>query len=493
MDRSELKRKARARTIQLEEFRYADADISLDRLSPNSNPIRVEEETYFIDNPHEAMSTDGTVYHFPMLFHADMTPFHEANLFLLSLVTDRAESYGRKPTSHKRTDAVKRIASILIEYKLFCENNDLDYLDLSQRRLVQRPTHKYYKYLCEENAAKRMSGDNLNLHTKVVYDFYKYLAKQGIYGVDLERVDNTKDATYYRPDSRGITTPHHYVRRSQTVRTSNQSVPLTIGYVNDEGESLRPLVKDEQEMLLKVLQTDNFRQDERLMSYMGMYTGARKQTILTIRMKHLERFQEKYLRNDNTYLLNAGIGNGIDTKFSKAQDLYIPKALAEQIVIYARSPLAARRRRKFIEKNGHILNDEDMYVFISDKGECHYMAKDDPRYRKVKSKPEGKKANELAKKILALTPDEFPSDFVFHWLRATFALKYYYSLMPLVAEGKIEVGDEISMVQKRMHHAKRETTEDYLKLFMSIDYRRAAQNEYESILFDDFDLEVVGA
>ncbi|MDP0710362.1 hypothetical protein Q8G14_27185, partial [Klebsiella variicola] len=67
---------------------------------------------------------DRALFNFPFLFSANGNPWHEANDYLLSLMRDRA------PAS-RRTDDVRRRASKLLDYLLFCEDNNLDWLDFS--------------------------------------------------------------------------------------------------------------------------------------------------------------------------------------------------------------------------------------------------------------------------------------------------------------------------------------------------------------------------
>ena len=124
-----------------------------------------------------------------------------------------------------------------------------------------------------------------------------------------------------------------------------------------------------------------------------------------------------------------------------------------------------------------------MYVFLSDQGGCYYMAESDPRYVTYKSPPKGQITDNLKKKLLSQTTARFPKDFTYHWLRATFAFQLYQLLLPLVESGELRYGEEISFIQDRMHHAKRETTENYLKLFKMHSDKLMAQEAYESYLF----------
>src|SRR5690606_19978895 len=76
---------------------------------------------------------DRDLFNFPFLVFANGDPWHEANDYLLSLMRDKA------PAS-RRTDDVRRRASKLLDYLLFCEDNNLDWLDFSGARPPLRPT-----------------------------------------------------------------------------------------------------------------------------------------------------------------------------------------------------------------------------------------------------------------------------------------------------------------------------------------------------------------
>jgi integrase len=261
-----------------------------------------------------------------------------------------------------------------------------------------------------------------------------------------------------------------------------------MGYILEDGELLRPLSNIEYDEF-KMIVSGKLLVRERLMVQIAVASGARKQSILTIRLKNLSAFEKSKKLRDGTFLLLAGPGTGIDTKNGTRQKLYIPSQLAEEILVYAGSPEAKRRRSKFRHKYAKEFPDlrempeEDFYLFLSDQGGEFYMGKDDPRYPRKKSRPIGQVTNGLQKKIFSMGSELIPLDFTFHWLRATFAFHLYQRLMPLIESGHLNLGEEISLIQKRMHHMRRETTENYLKLFNMRFERLEAQEKYEDYLF----------
>lgn len=425
-------------------------------------------------NEQEIRLEEQEIFNFPFIFLSDGRPWNEANSYLLSVVK-------KKNLNQRPTDDVRRRASRLLEYMFFCERNSIDWLDFSGRRPSHRPTFRYYNYLIG-----RMSNAVLNQHTGVIYDFYTHVSSQ--FGkVDIARVDTVKEITIMLQTGVGVK-PVTVQQRSQTKPSPPQS-RVAIGFVRDEGEDLRPLSNKQLKELLVVIEQRGWSVQERLILLFALMTGARKQSVLTFRLKHLAAFSENRIQKDGTYLLHAGPGTGIDTKSGKPQTLRVPKQLAHDLVVYAGSKVASNRRRLFKQKielslgGGLTWDESDSYLFLSDQGNCYYMAKDDPRYHSIKSPPMGQVTKTLTNKISRFISNGFPKGFTYHWLRATFAFQLYQHLLPLIKQGLLQPGEEISIIQNRLHHSDRETTENYLKLFSMHSETLMAQEAWEGVLF----------
>ncbi|WP_176514799.1 site-specific integrase [Pseudomonas faucium] len=424
----------------------------------------------------DAMSR--SVYNFPFLFHKDGSPWVEANSFLLSLVQN-------KHALNRPTDDVRRKASRLLDYLIFCEDSKIDWLDFSGRRLPQRPTYRYHRHLLDNPSRGAAVA---NQYTGVVYQFYKFVC-QFWHDIDISRVDTVKQISIYVEASHGFQKKISVEKRSQA-RAVAPKGPTPAGFVNDEGELLRPLANTELAHVLKVIESDDWTAQERLIILFAVMTGARKQTVLTLRVKHVEALHKGLVQPDGSYLLKAGPGTGIDTKFSKPQSLYVPQQLAQDLLTYVRSSFAKKRRQRFQSEFGlkypglDLIADEDMYVFLSEQCNCYYMASNDPRYFFAKTRPLGAVADTLKKKLLRKAAGEFPIGFTYHWLRATYAYQLYQLLRPRLADGTLKPGEEITIIQSRFHHERREVTENYLKLFKMISEKIRAQESYEDVLFN---------
>ncbi|WP_339664676.1 site-specific integrase [uncultured Pseudomonas sp.] len=467
-----------SRLVIIPRLRNAFADLYISAQTHGAVPTLLESSdppvVMFQVNEHGAKGREGDVYNFPIIMHADGLPWIEANSFLLNLVAN-------KHSKSRPTDEARRKASKLLHYLMFCENNKIDWKDFSGKRPSLRPTYRYYRHLLDEG---NKSAAVINQYTGTIYDFYKFVAQYWL-DIDMERVDTVKKLKLMLQS----TTGHRAIdieKRSQTRPTAGVS-PVPIGFVRDDGEDLRPLTNSQLSTLLDVMYGKEWSALERLIVLTALMTGARKQTVLTLRVRHLEGFTSDKLRSDGTYLLRAGPGTGIDTKFGKDQRLYVPKQLAEDLLLWSASPAAKKRRSIFLtgisdHENGQSYSEQDCYLFLSDQGNCYYMAEDDPRYSSVKSRPIGQVTETIRKKLMRTVDKNFPISFTYHWLRATFAFQLYQQLVPLLQAGNLQYGEEISIIQHRLHHADRETTENYLKLFMMYSEKLVAQERYEDWL-----------
>lgn len=423
-----------------------------------------------------ASDGSGDIYNLPYLLHKSGEPWFEANSYLLSLVED-------KTLTNRPTDEVRRRASKLLDYLVFCEDEGLDWLDFSGRRPALRPTYKYFANLVSDGGR---SAAVINQYTGVVFDFYKFVSANW-YDIDMRRVDTVKEVSFFIRNLYGSTKVVTAEKRSQT----KQKVPsgsVSIGYVREDSEDLRPLSNTELSEFMDILEGKEWSALERLILLTALMTGARKQTVLTMRMKHLKAFMPHRLQGDGTYLLHAGPGTGIDTKKNRSQRLHVPKQLAEELQVLANSPMMKRRRAKLREHlakkhPGLHMSEDDMYVFLSDQGGCYYMAKDDPRYPVVKSRPTGQVTETIKHKLLLKASDKFPKDFSYHWLRATFGFQLYQRLRDFIVAGYMRPGDDIDFIRERMHHASMRMTEHYLQLFKMLPQKIVAQEIFEANLF----------
>ncbi|WP_449431026.1 site-specific integrase [Pseudomonas putida] len=460
--------------------RFSNAFSEMNTFPTFSNEIATQLEGIAVSKPLYLMPevgasvSESTLHHFPYLFHRDGSPWYEANSYLYNIARNL-------PIGNRPTDDLRRRASKLLDYLMFCEEKDIPWRDFSGRRPTLRPTYRYFAHLC--NQAQR-SNDVINQYTGAVYGLFKFIASTDD-SFDLDRVDSVREV---KISFEGIYGRQHktVVRRGQTKPSKPKSM-LSTGFVMDEGEQLRPLTNEELKEFNEEIDKDCWSPTERLILRVALLTGARKQTVLTLKLRHADYLATATLQNDQTFKLQVGPGTGVDTKRDQPQVLRIPQGLAEEIIIYSKSKQVIGRRKKFtarFELDGASVGfgDNDHYLFLSDQGGSYYMARNDPRFNLVSSRPTGQVTDTICRKLLSRVSNRFPRGFTYHWLRATFGYQLYQRLQPLLAAGVIQPGEEISIIQERMHHRHRETTENYLKLFQMHSDRLRLQELYESKL-----------
>jgi hypothetical protein len=473
------------RIILITHLPHTESFFSTYRIYDSSIPVSVLDSTYYITEPDKLAVTDDNVYLFPVLLEEDGTPWYLGNLYLLSLATSRIQGVG-----YTDTKDIRRKASLLLDYKLFCENSKdrngdpcpIDLFDFKHKLKSRRPTWRYFSHLMHE---ENTNPNLLNAKTGVVYSFYKFAANQPDIDLDLEMVETLTSFAFYKQTEFGS-----YLiegeKRSQTVKIP-EPAPVDIGYVRDEGEDLRPLFTSELNALISALNTNVFDIDEKLIHFFALTTGERKQTILTLRQKHLKQFNILNLnKQKDAYKLKLSALDGCDTKFDTPHTLLVPTWVANGLITWDSSSKAKERREKFKSRFGKdTFNDRDMYVFLSSKGDCRYMSQRDPRYRKTISPANGQITRNLKEKLLNAVGNEITSDYTFHWLRATFALALYKQCQHLVSIGKMKPGSELNYIRQRLHHRNTSTTEHYLKLFSSVSELMKAQEYFEDSLLGD--------
>ena len=281
------------RIILIRHVENTYANITTKPLHENSIPVKSGDNNIYYVTPHPAFDSKQDIYLFPVVLNSDGTPWQDANMFLFSSTRDNKKGFSN-------SDAVRQKASMLLDYKCFCEQKKLNPMNFLAR-MPKRPTYRYFIELLRQLNDAEIKRHSLNKKNKVVYDFYKYLSEQPNSNIDLNRVDSVDSVKLFFRNSHGRSYSINHEKRGQTVAVSKSSAPVPIGFIREYGEDLRPLRESELKELISVLESDHFSIDERLMHYIAMHTGARKQTILTMRMKHLKEFTKEKLLKDETY------------------------------------------------------------------------------------------------------------------------------------------------------------------------------------------------
>ena len=410
-------------------------------------------------------------FHYPFVIEPDGSLWDEANRYLLQRLN------GVVPVKHRTLES---LAYDLAYFRQWMLDDDINYLDVPSR-VHSRPTYRYCTFLHDEISFGHIKPGTAKRRMSTVQNFYRWLkhdGKQFNYPLWLE---NDTGLTY--KDTRGFMRKKSLIstdltRSFSAVRKSDEYSE----HINDSGK-LRPLPKEQQQALVESL--IRIANTEMTLAFLfALTTGARLQTVFTLRRKH---FIERPREGATAQRLNVGGGTLISTKYGRQMVLQIPVWLCRRFQIYMQSPRCLSR----VSRSNHVYPDEDeQYLFLTRTGQPYYMADGDPSASLYRTPPHGNAVTQFIRQQLKpdLASHGHEFEFKFHDLRATFGMNllegklvnYPYGNTP--DSNKPEFFQVLMYVRERMGHSQLRTTEAYLtyrhKYYIAVN----TQIEYEAFL-----------
>ena len=337
-----------------------------------------------------------------------------------------------------------------------------------------RVTYIYHRYLKRllRKTPPPLSLSVAKTRMSVVVNFYKTLIVGNIIGES--QIDNppyeSKLAGIPWVTSTGLMRIKQVETTDLTIRKPRHNPNAEPGYLSDGGK-LRPIPPSDQKIICDALSTYGNRAFELIM-LTALTTGARKQTVCTLRVEHIKSLLDKSHRNKKELLLKVGVGTSIDVKQksnSKSYRLHIPRPLAEKLVEYANSSEARSRRRQ-----SWYGDTDNNYLFLSEKGTPYYTSKaeiqdrQNPAYssrisfrdRVDFTLSEGRSLNNLVARLIKKIRLDYPEfrSFRFHDTRSTYGMNF---VRHFIREGK-SPDFVVDQLRIRMGHSNIQTTYSYL-------------------------------
>lgn len=429
---------------------------NLDIFSPVSKDNSIYNEDFDIDS----------FLHFPILINNDGSIWKHGSLYLLS----KLKKF-QKP-SYKTLDS---IATDLNHYKKFCEDQDIDYL--SAKRKVSRPTYLYRSHLEQLLKNQNISPNTIKRRMSAVVGFYEYL-------IDVEKIKFK--FPLWESGITSITYQGSYgFKQSKQVKTKDVSKIISTSnpdlFNNSivDGGSLHPLTSKQQVALIKALK--KIGHTEMTLGFLiALTTGARIQTVFTLRKKHFEQMVES---DENKVKIKIGYGTDCDTKFNKMHTLLFPSWIYQKIKIYLNSPRYKKREKKathtFTEKN-------KQYLFLTNRGSPFYVAHNDPNRCLYREVPNGASVRQFIFSTLnkELKKNGHKFRFSFHDLRATFGMNLLDKLMKMVEKKELNLSRALIYIKEIMNHSSLSTTEKYLNFRDRHKIKEQAQDHHEEYLME---------
>lgn len=460
---------SKARRVLISEFSL----LSLNFLEINNN---VDQKV--LSDYEFTTIEDGYYPNFPVLIQGDSEPWAIGNLYLTTKLQ-------REVGYESRT--FRGIADHLLDYLRFLEVEGIGYLYFPKNDRL-KVTYRYRQQLIDFVTSGQLSASTASARINAVINFYRGAINWDLVdGTDLEDVA-FKEIKKYISVASNYGVPKNISINSHNLAISNTKKQSQAEYINDGGD-LRPLTVTQQYCVLQALLESS--REYQLIFYFALFTGARVQTVGTLRIKHFlgDLDGNGYLR------LPIGAGTLIDTKNGKRMTLLVPGWLVNDILIYSRSPEAIKRRAR-----SYYGDIEDNYVFLSKNGVAYYTSKKEILDRRnslvsvsagVLDRARGVSIQDgaairthiqqlLTPRIRRSTQNF--QDFTFHDLRATFGMNLLESQLEQM--GKQKITAVLDYVQQRMGHASKVTTMQYLNYKSRLEWRNSIQNEFETRLFE---------
>ncbi|MDH0193680.1 tyrosine-type recombinase/integrase [Acinetobacter ursingii] len=410
---------------------------------------------------------------FPVIIQGDGNPSEIFNLYLLKRLQQTVQ-YDFKTFAS--------IANQLVDFHRFLEDEQLDCLKFHKLK-PQNAIFKYRTRLIDQVNAGLIGASSARGRINAVVNFYRFLVIEDL-------VDHQRYGIPFKDVYKYIAVDNEFgARRKMAIKSHDLGIHVPAKAHNSEaivdGGELSPLTVEEQTVVLKALQQSS--REYQLMFYLALFTGARLQTICTLRIENLfnrESDSHGFIR------LPVGAGTGVDTKFQKPMTLLIPNWLAQDLKVYINSEQARQRRQK-----SNYGDSDENYVFLTKLGTPFYTSKSEQQKltEKIKTSDsfgtrlklyEGEAVRSYLKVVLLpeirLIDPQF-QHFKFHDLRASFGMNLLASQLQHLPEGHNHM-TAVEYVQARMGHRNISTTLQYLNYKSRLQWRSKIQHEYESSL-----------
>ncbi|MFM0197593.1 site-specific integrase [Paraburkholderia strydomiana] len=361
-------------------------------------------------------SDDQAIPRIPQIFWEDGNGWDEANLWALEKLAAGTVDM----------ETVKRLMKHLLRYAQFLESKGYDWRHFPIRR-DEQPLRKFRKHLIDERDDGSLAASTATSCMGAVIQFYRFVSLHNLVENQIPMwVDKRVVIPFF--DSAGF--QRTIVRTSSDLAIPNRR---RVGNVLEDG--LLPVRSEHMGELLTYSRQHETEELSKMLS-VGFFTGARLGTIVTLTLTSLLTVRHDS-RARGVYLLPAGPGTGISTKFSVNGDLMVPEALLVDLRAYASSTERLKREAKAKKPYKNVL-------FLNKNGRPYTVDSVGSLVREMRTRAVASGLN-------------FMHQFKFHQSRATFGTW----LMELLLE-LMKPAEAVRIVKEAMFHKREQTTFGYI-------------------------------
>jgi len=411
--------------------------------------------TEYIENYSYMYNKDNSqdsifVLRMPVIIQSDNTVWELASLYLQHLLINKSAAQ----------KTLESAAYSLLDFLKFMEHTGLDILHLPYEQ-HERVTYRYKASLLQRVRQSLLMPSTANAKMNRVLKFYEFCIVNQLF---------TKESLHNTPYSvikHRITLHSDYGHKYQkTVISSDLAIKLSKRQVSADaivdGGELHPLNDNEQNFVKEYLNNTATREFQ-LMCYIALYSGARIQTICTLRVFNIINL--KAINPDpfdDSYAIKVGSNTLVDTKNGTQLIIKIPRWLVDDLISYSKS--TAWKKRAKLSFYG--LSDQN-YLFLTARGRSYYTSLKEIEDRRNSGSLLGFKEsrglsvrihiNQMLKKLNEREVKVNP--FTFHDLRATFGI----NTIKLMIKHGFEHDQALLYLKDRLGHRNIKTTIGYLE------------------------------
>lgn len=428
---------------------------------------------------------------YPIILRSDGAPWYEANMWIRQKLQETA--------ANSSTRDIASTVDDLVAYLRFLEVEGVNWTDFSSVFKETRPTYLFQTELSDLVIRKVISHSVGRRRLGTIIRFYRWLINNAHFK-PLRPPWLDKEIRLPVPSRQGFTVDIPITTTDLRVKGEPKPDPFAVTIA--DGGKLRPLPREEQIWLIDAL-LNHGNYELQLMHWLAVSTGARIQTVLTLRRAHVWKSLEintpwhtvqirRTSQSPHGFVaIDVGPGTGIDTKFGQNYPLYVPQWLYEKLHTYAHSQPGTRRRE--LAPGGDV---DEQYLFLTKRKQPWYSSiQAVPALSEMHSTRRshivgGAVGTLIREKIIpqirAMHDPNF--QYSFHDLRATFGMNEIDRLLDkpkdLEKPGgpKWTLADVLKWLMARLNHSRLSITEGYVIYRDNVSLARAAQDAWEDDL-----------
>ncbi|MGP4846194.1 hypothetical protein ACTXGQ_18850 [Marinobacter sp. 1Y8] len=435
--------------------------------------------------------TERLIRNFPIILRDSGEPWDLGNLYL------QRYFYHVAKNSEPTIDTIHSKAKHLAGYLRWIESMQMKGHDIHELYFPDDPddrvTYVYKRYLQSllRRTPKVISLSTVKERMSQVIQFYRGITDWGI--VEASEIENEPyqefPVSIQYVNRKGLKAILSSVTTDLSFKVSTKSDDEVV--IND-GERLLPLSVDDQQIMLGELEKYDNRVFQ-LMVQVALRTGARLQSVCTLRISDLKVLKKKRPNKYGELILKIGLSYLTDikgeNKFNKQGLIFFPFDLVDELLDYTSSSHARELRKESFygdtDENYVFLNAEGRPFYtshkeMSDRVNPEYSERVHLRDRVDFPTANGQAVNNLMRRfkkaIYADNPD-FPA-FKFHDLRATYGMNFMRDWINAKKNVNVGVGE----LKRRLSHSSVFTTYQYLNYAAEVEGITKLEDAHYDIL-----------